>query len=45
MITTATVPSAGAAPDIFVMNADGTDLRDITDTVRWDSTSDWGSKP
>lgn len=47
MITTAMVPGVGAAgnPDVFVMNADGTDLRDITNTVRWESTSDWGSMP
>ncbi|MDP9331616.1 MAG: hypothetical protein M3P11_13405 [Actinomycetota bacterium] len=47
MITTAMVPGVGAAgnADVFVMNADGTDLHDITNTFRWDSTSDWGSKP
>jgi TolB protein len=45
MITTATVPGAGANPDIFVMNADGTNLHDITDTIRWDSGPDWGSEP
>jgi len=47
MITTAMVPGVGAAgnADVFVMDADGTDLRDVTNTVRWDSTSDWGSMP
>ncbi len=45
MITTAMVPGVGAAgnADVFVMNADGSDLHDVTNTVRWDSTSDWGS--
>lgn len=45
MITTAMVPGVGAAgnADIFVMNADGSDLHDVTNTVRWESTSDWGS--
>jgi hypothetical protein len=47
MITTALVPGVGVTgnADLFVMNADGSDLHEVTDTVRWESTSDWGSRP
>jgi Tol biopolymer transport system component len=47
MITTAMAPGVGAAgnADVFVMNSDGSDLHDVTNTVRWESTSDWGSGP
>jgi Tol biopolymer transport system component len=46
MIVTAMVPGAGAPgnADVFVMDADGTDLHDVTDTVQWDSGPDWGSQ-
>jgi Tol biopolymer transport system component len=32
----------GGQPDIFVMNADGTGERAITQTAEWDSGPDWG---
>jgi Tol biopolymer transport system component len=46
-IVTAMVPGMGAPGNagVFVMNVDGTDLHDVTNTVRWDSGPDWGSKP
>ncbi len=30
-------------PDIFVMNADGTNIQPVTHTKLWDSAPDWGS--
>jgi Tol biopolymer transport system component len=47
MIATARVPGVGAAgnADVFVMNTDGTSLIDVTNTARWDSLTDWGSRP
>jgi TolB protein len=32
----------GGQPDIFVMRADGTEIRPVTRTVLWDSAPDWG---
>ena len=33
----------GGEPDIFVMRANGTDIRPATRTVLWDSAPDWGA--
>ena len=43
-ITTARSPGQGNAgnPDVFVMGADGTGLRNITNSRSWDSGADWG---
>ncbi len=32
----------GGQPDIFVMRANGTDIRAVTRTTLWDSAPDWG---
>jgi TolB protein len=32
----------GGQPDIFVMRANGTEIRPVTRTVLWDSAPDWG---
>ena len=32
----------GGLPDLFVMRSDGTKLRQVTRTKRWDSAPDWG---
>jgi TolB protein len=29
-------------PDLFVMRADGTDMRPVTRTINWDDAPDWG---
>lgn len=34
----------GGEPDIFVMRANGKDIRQITRTTLWDSAPDWGAK-
>jgi TolB protein len=34
----------GGEPDIFVMRANGTDIRPVTRTAVWDSAPDWGAK-
>ncbi len=31
-------------PDIFVMRADGTDIRPVTRSPNWDSDPDWGTR-
>jgi Tol biopolymer transport system component len=31
-------------PDLFVMRADGTDMRPITRTINWEDAPDWGSR-
>jgi len=31
-------------PDIFTMNVDGNDVRQVTRTPLWESAPDWGSK-
>jgi TolB protein len=33
----------GGEPDIFVMRANGTDIRPVTRTAVWDSAPDWGA--
>ena len=42
--TSITFAQTGVAgqPDIFVMNADGTNMRQLTRTKLWDSAPDWG---
>ena len=35
----------GGLPDIFTMNTVGTDQRQLTRTVLWDSAPDWGPRP
>jgi Tol biopolymer transport system component len=46
-ITTARSPGQGKAgnPDVFVMSADGTGLRNITNSSVWESGVDWGPSP
>jgi TolB protein len=34
----------GGEPDIFVMRANGSDIRPVTRTALWDSAPDWGAK-
>jgi TolB protein len=45
-ITTARTPGIGpeGAADVFVMNADGSNLRPVTRTRLWDSGADWGPR-
>ena len=33
----------GGKADIFVMNADGTEIRPLLQHAAWDSSVDWGS--
>ena len=35
----------GVLPDVFTMAADGSDLRQVTHSPRWDSRPDWGPHP
>jgi Tol biopolymer transport system component len=46
-IATARTPGAGPerAADIVVMNADGSKIRAVTKTRRWESAVDWGPRP
>jgi TolB protein len=32
-------------PDLFVMNSDGSNVQNITDSYRWESGPDWGAIP
>lgn len=34
----------GGQADVFTMRLDGTDVRPVTRTARWDSAPDWGAK-
>ena len=34
---------AGGIADVFVMRADGTDIRPVTQSALWDAAPDWGS--
>jgi Tol biopolymer transport system component len=47
MIATARTPGTGpeGAADVFVMDADGSDIRPVTQTRLWDSGADWGRAP
>ncbi len=44
MIVTARTPGVGpeGAADVFVMNADGSNIRQVTKTRLWESSVDWG---
>jgi Tol biopolymer transport system component len=46
MITVSHRPAAGTKeyPDVFVMNLDGSGLRDITNSAIFDSSPDWGPR-
>jgi len=46
-ITAAKAPGEGAAgnADVYIMNVDGTDRRNLTQSPRWDSAPDWGPRP
>jgi TolB protein len=49
-IVFATVVGAANAPhagldDVFVMSADGTDIRPVTRARNWDGSPDWGPRP
>jgi TolB protein len=45
-ITAAKAPGVGKPgnADVYVMNIDGSGLQNITRSVRWDSTPDWGPR-
>jgi Tol biopolymer transport system component len=45
-IVTARAPGVGDAgnADVYVINLDGSGLRNVTQSVRWDSTPDWGPR-
>ena len=47
MITASHKPGVGKPgnPDVWVMNLDGSGLRDVTNSVIWDSAPDWGPRP
>jgi TolB protein len=47
MITVSRYPGHGKAgnADVYVMNVDGSDLRDVTNSFAWDSATDWGPEP
>lgn len=47
MITVAHKPGVGTPgnPDVWVMNLDGSDLRNVTRSAIYDSAPDWGSRP
>lgn len=34
----------GGQPDILTMKVDGSDVRQVTSTLRWESAPDWGSR-
>jgi Tol biopolymer transport system component len=38
-------PPASTLPDVFVMNADGTDIRPVTRTRNSEDSADWGPRP
>jgi TolB protein len=47
MITVSHRPGVGTQeyPDVWVMDLDGSDLRDVTNSVIYDSSPDWGPRP
>jgi Tol biopolymer transport system component len=44
-IVTSHTPAVGGKADVFVMNPDGSGLRNLTQSRRWDSGPDWGPRP
>jgi len=46
MIVAARAPGAGleGAADVYVMNADGSHIRQVTKTRLWESSVDWGPR-
>lgn len=40
--TAGAIRGAGSMPDVFVMSADGTDIRPVTRIRNWDGSPDWG---
>ncbi len=45
MITVAHNLGEGKNADIYVMNLDGSGLRDVTNSAIFDSAPDWGPRP
>ena len=45
-LTVSRTPGSGKGgnADVFVMRADGTDLRRVTRSAAWDSSTDWGTR-
>jgi Tol biopolymer transport system component len=43
-ITVGRAPGVGEAADVWTMKLDGSDLRNVTQSVRWDSFPDWGPR-
>jgi len=44
-ITIGRAPGRGDAPDVYVMNVDGTGLRNVTNSLKSDGNPDWGPQP
>jgi Tol biopolymer transport system component len=42
--TSAGAVGSPSAPDVFVMAADGTNIRPVTRTSNWDGLPDWGTR-
>ena len=38
-------PPGATLDDVFVMSADGTDIRPVTRARNWDGSPDWGPRP
>jgi Tol biopolymer transport system component len=45
MTTAGATRCLGLLPDVFVMSADGTDVRPVTRSCNWDGSPDWGPRP
>jgi TolB protein len=43
-ITIGRAPAQGGDADVYVMNVDGTSLKDMTQSVKWESNPDWGPR-
>jgi TolB protein len=44
MTTDGATRGLGLLPDVFVMSADGTDIRPVTRSRNWDGSPDWGPR-
>jgi hypothetical protein len=44
-VTASATRCLGLLPDVFVMSADGTDIRPVTRSCNWDGSPDWGPRP